>query len=430
MVHESRRLAGGGSNLALRVFAPFAFACFWAAVFRVMSAVIAPDLARDLELSAAGLGLAVSAYFLGAALLQLPLGVLLDRYDLRVVFSWFLVIAAAGSLVTAMAADAFTLAAGRILIAFGVATSFVAAYKAYAVWYPSEKLTLVNGMNLAVSGLGMMAGTVPVEAALTLMDWRTIHIILAGVLLVCAATIYVAVPSAGRANPVLSLAAQIDGFKAVLGSWVFWRTAPLVTVTLGSFVSLTQLWGGLWTRDVAGMTSAQAATMLLLLSAAITVAGVSTGGLAGLCRRVGISATGFCVGVAALFAIAFLVLTMQWAPNDVTVYVTWTVFGFLGALNWVNFAALAQRFPAGLIGRLNACLTLFLMLATFVLQSLYGIILDAFPQTQAGYSQMGHRVATATYAVMILATIVWFALATRRLNARRPDGACRQVGGR
>ena len=66
-----------------RVFVPFAMGYFLSYLMRVVNAVIAPDLVRDLGLTAADLGLLTSANFLAFAVAQLPLGILLDRFGPR-----------------------------------------------------------------------------------------------------------------------------------------------------------------------------------------------------------------------------------------------------------------------------------------------------------------------------------------------------------
>ena len=60
----------------LRVFIPFAIGYFFSYLYRVVNAVIAPDLVADLGLGPADLGLLTSTYFLTFAAFQLPLGVL------------------------------------------------------------------------------------------------------------------------------------------------------------------------------------------------------------------------------------------------------------------------------------------------------------------------------------------------------------------
>jgi MFS family permease len=64
----------------LRVFVPFAAGYFLSYLYRVVNAVIAPDLVGDLGIGPSALGLLTSTYFISFASFQLPLGVLLDRY--------------------------------------------------------------------------------------------------------------------------------------------------------------------------------------------------------------------------------------------------------------------------------------------------------------------------------------------------------------
>ena len=83
-------------HLVLRVFLPFAAGYFLSYLLRNVNAVIAPDLTRELGVSAADLGLLTSAYLLTFSTFQLPLGILLDRYGPRRVEAALLLVAAAG----------------------------------------------------------------------------------------------------------------------------------------------------------------------------------------------------------------------------------------------------------------------------------------------------------------------------------------------
>lgn len=65
------------------VFLPFAAAYFLSYVMRSVNAVLSEPLAEEFALSASQLGLLSSSYFLTFAIMQLPLGALLDRHSPR-----------------------------------------------------------------------------------------------------------------------------------------------------------------------------------------------------------------------------------------------------------------------------------------------------------------------------------------------------------
>ncbi|MAN78833.1 MAG: MFS transporter, partial [Magnetovibrio sp.] len=131
--------------IVFQVFLPFAFGYFLSYLFRVVNAVIAPNLIADLGLTAADLGLLTSANFFAFAAFQLPLGILLDRYGPRKVEAALLVIAAAGALVFGMAGSTPGLVVGRAMIGFGTSACLMAAFKAYSHWVPAERQSLITG---------------------------------------------------------------------------------------------------------------------------------------------------------------------------------------------------------------------------------------------------------------------------------------------
>ena len=85
--------------MLFKLLLPFAFGYFLSFLYRVVNVAIAPDLVQEFGLDANQMGLISSAYLLTFALCQLPLGLLLDRYESRKVSAALLLIAAMGALV-------------------------------------------------------------------------------------------------------------------------------------------------------------------------------------------------------------------------------------------------------------------------------------------------------------------------------------------
>jgi MFS family permease len=208
-------------------------------------------LTGELGLSAADLGLLTSAYFLMFAAVQLPCGVLLDRYGPRLVDSALLLVAAAGSVLFALAGNVWTLMVGRGLIGLGVAVGLMAGLKAIVLWFPPERVALVNGWYIMLGALGALSATGPAEILVQGVGWRGLFAVLAASTAAVALLILLVVPerkpaAAARSSPTIS-------FLTIYRDARFWRIAPLAATGVVTSFSLQGLWAAPWLTDVVGL---------------------------------------------------------------------------------------------------------------------------------------------------------------------------------
>ncbi|MEY4699689.1 MAG: hypothetical protein RIR85_1109, partial [Pseudomonadota bacterium] len=178
MIHTQAQLPMRGA-LAWRVFLCFAFAYFLSYAFRAVNAVIAPELIADLNISHSELGLLSSAYFVGFALMQIPIGMALDHFGPRRTESALLLLALVGSAIFAYADSLWGLTVGRLLIGIGVSACLMAAFTAYRRWFAVEQQSqLASGM-LVFGTAGALVTTIPVQMALPYIGWRGAFFIMA-----------------------------------------------------------------------------------------------------------------------------------------------------------------------------------------------------------------------------------------------------------
>jgi len=404
-------------SLALRVFLPFALGYFLSYLYRVVNAVIAPDLIADMGLDASTLGLLTAAYFFTFAAFQIPLGILLDHYGPRRIEAALLVFAALGAALFAQAPNTPMLILARGLIGFGVSACLMAAFKAYVMWFAKERLALVNGFQMMAGGLGALAATQPVEALLGFTDWRGVFWILAGLTLVSAAGVYFVVPDhrpfdqGADRQPKTKLRDALAGVKTVFTSALFWRVAPLCVLSQAIFTSVLGLWSGPWLRDVAGFDRAQVATYLFWIAAAM-IAGFFTWGLVAerLQRLWGVRPMTVAVfGMGCFMAVQSTIAT-EWVLDHPTVILSaWMAYGFFATAGILPYAALSQVFPANLAGRVNTGLNLLVFVLAFVDQWAIGAVIDLWPQTASGgYAPEGYQVAFGVLLGLQVVALVWY----------------------
>ena len=161
-----------GRSLIMRVFLPFVAGYYLSFLFRSINALIAGSLSSEFGLGAGDLSLLTSVYFLTFAAAQIPIGVLLDRYGPRRIQSAFLVIAATGAALFGASDNFLVLLAGRALIGLGVAAALSTGLKALVLWFPKDRLTLLNGLMIMLAALGAVTATLPAELLLVYISWR------------------------------------------------------------------------------------------------------------------------------------------------------------------------------------------------------------------------------------------------------------------
>ena len=401
----------------IRVFLPFAAGYFLSYLYRVVNAVIAPDLVGDLGIGPSSLGLLTSTYFIAFASSQLPLGVLLDRFGARRVEAFLLLFAGLGAYLFTRSGTLAGLVTARAFIGFGVSACLMAAFKAYTLWFAKEKWPLVNGFQMAAGGLGALAATAPVEAALQITDWRGVFMALSVLTLLVAVAVFTFVPEKLASRSSESLRDQLQGVKTVFTSLEFWRAAPLTTLSQASFLSIQGLWSGPWLKDVAGLDRAGVADTLLWVAVAMIAGFILLGSLAGRLSRSGISVMTTAVTGMGLFMVTLLAILIF--PHG-RALLLWMSFGFLGTSGILAYAALSQQFPVRLSGRVNTAVNLLVFVAAFAGQWVIGAIIGLWPVEGDGrYALAGYRAGFGLMLGLQSVSLIWFIVASRMVRRHR-----------
>ncbi|MES2743633.1 MAG: MFS transporter [Pseudomonadota bacterium] len=419
----ARKTAGDPLAATLAcVLLPFALGHFVSYLYRVVNAVVYPDLARDLGLAADGIGLLTSAYFLAFAAAQLPIGVALDRYGPRKVQVPMLLLAAAGALLFSQAHSLAQLALGRGLIGAGVAGSLMAAIKACSLWLPRERLPLATALLLSVGGMGAMASTTPLHLALEYTDWRGAFLALAIGTVAVSAAIHAAVPEHPHQQHQrhTGLADMAGTVRDLYRSWSFWRLALYSIVAHAVYMAVQSLWMGAWLRDVALLGRAQAAGVLLAGAAAMVAGSLFFGWLTDYLRKFGVKPILVCGAGIWLFVALQASMMGAAAPYP---YLIAVGFSFFGTATTMNYAIVAQSVPPHLTGRVSTCFNLLVFLLAFMVQWGMGGIINLWPQHQGAYPAPAYRTAFAVIvALQLPGLLLWL---TFRPWRREPTCAAR-----
>jgi predicted MFS family arabinose efflux permease len=399
------------------VAVPFIAGYFVSYVYRMVNAVLAPTLAAEFGLSAGGLGLLSSVYFLSFAVCQLPVGVAMDRFGPRRVNAALLLVAAAGGAWFAHAETAAAAIAARALIGVGVSACLMASLTAFVLWYPAGRLSTMNAVAFSAGAVGAMTTTVPLELLLRVWHWREAFMLIVAATVAVSLLLWLWVPERSGRNQNEDSREILKGLGALLRDAAFLRLALCLGASQFAAVSLQTLWIATWLRDVAGYTPAEVARGLLAVNASMIAGYLIFGRAADALHRLGRDALPLLIGGVAVssLCLALLIAGMK-------TLLLWCVFVAAGTAVVLAYPILSLRYPKAMAGRANTAINVFGFAGMFTGQWGIGLVLDLWPQTAHGYAAEAYPWALGMVWAAQLAGLVWL-WSGRALLKRRPTSA-------
>ncbi len=239
---------------------------------RVAPSVMIDHLMRDLAVGGAVLGNLSAFYFYAYAGLQIPVGLMVDRWGARRLLTGGALLCGLGSLLFALAEDIAFAYAGRLLIGAGAGFGFVATLKLATAWFPPQRFAQISGLTIMFGMLGGIGGQAPLAALVETTGWRGTLFWAAGFALVIAGLIWLLVRDRPPdAPPEEAAAATGRSFLAGLGHVVKTPQNWILALVCAAMTAPMLAFGGLWsvdwlmqTRDLARPEAAGTASLILL----------------------------------------------------------------------------------------------------------------------------------------------------------------------
>jgi nitrate/nitrite transporter NarK len=298
------------------------------------------------------------------AALQVPVGVLLDRYGPRLLVATGAGVMALGQAVLALAPSAAWVLAGRVLVGAGDALTFVSVVRLVPAWFALRRVPLLTQLTGSIGQLGQVVSAVPLVALLHAAGWRTTFLSVAAVGVVATIAVLAVVRDApGEVTPRRARPPRERGaLRAVLRE-------PAVRLAFwihfsGQFSNhvVVLLWGFAFFVEGQGRTAAEASALLTLNVVAAVVAGPVIGLLAGRHPRARFA---MAMGTSVAIGLAWLAVVLPSGPVPL---------GVLGT--FVVFDVARSRVPAPRLGSATGFVNTGGFVGAFATMLVVGLVLD------------------------------------------------------
>jgi len=207
---------------------------------RVAPSVMVGDLMRDFGVGAAALGHLSAMYLYPYALLQLPVGVMMDRIGPRRLMAAAAALVAVGCVAFAMAEAVSGAYLGRFLIGVGCAFTWVGVLSVIAQWFPPHRFALLGGLGQVMGSAGAALGQGPLAGLVEAAGWRGTTWLFAATGGVLAIAIVLC--TRDRLHPSAGEVRLTDGLRRVLRNPQSWLYAIAAMAMITPCMAFSGLW--------------------------------------------------------------------------------------------------------------------------------------------------------------------------------------------
>ncbi|MFB6207012.1 MAG: MFS transporter [Haloglomus sp.] len=400
---------------------------------RTATAVLADTLAATFDATGAELGSLHASFFYIYAALQLPSGLVVDRYGPRRVGAVGLAVMTGGAVWFAASGSLAVAFLARATIGLGGSVLYIATLRFCANWFRPGEYATMTGYTISAAGIGGILATTPLALALEAAGWRTAMLAAGGVgaaLAVAVGAVVRDTPAAAGHEPIAdaetvsetaTLSEVVSNTRAVLAERETWLLGVALFLTLGTNFTVLGLWGVPYVVDVYDVSLARASMYVLLGNVGFVVGSPAFGALSDrLARR-----TGLMIVASVLFTLSYATLVLVPPLPVVGAALFFALFANGGIA--LAFTVGKERHDPDVAGTVTGVINSIGYFGAALFPTLLGAVLDAYwtGKVIGGarvYTVTGYRVAFAiATATGVLATgaIVWLHRREQRSLADR-----------
>ncbi len=344
-------------------------------VLQVAPSVMSKQMMQAFHITAGGFGVISSFYFYSYAPMQIPSGILYDRYGARRIMTGAVLICALGSLFFSLTENVYMAALGRFMIGFGAAFSFVGVLILISRWFPVRYFALLAGITQSMSSLGAIFGEAPLALLIQHTSWRQASIFLSIIGFALSVFFWIFIRDyphkQTQSAPKTHIFYEWRRLHAVCRHRYTWLIGSYSFTIWAPIVIFAALWGIPYLQAKYPIGVVQASIMISLVWVGIGVGSPLMGWLSDyLHTRKYILALAAAIGLtASLFVFHIPDLSIKW------MYPCLFLLGLGSSGQIISFAVVQDCNPAHLVGTASGINNMCILLGGAIFQPLVGYFL-------------------------------------------------------
>jgi len=235
---------------------------------QVSPSVMTSQLQQTMTIGAFGLGLMSGFYFYTYTAMQIPAGLLFDRYNPRHVITTAILICSVGCLCFGLSTNIYLGSLSRLLMGFGSAFAFVAVLVVTADLFPNKYFALITGITQMLAAFGAMSGQMPLSYAVSHLGWRHTMFMLASIGIALAIIVWIVLnykKDILNKHAITETRSLTQRFREIITNPQTWYIAIYACLLWAPMSGFASLWGVPFLKHVYGLSKHEAAAVCSLM---------------------------------------------------------------------------------------------------------------------------------------------------------------------
>jgi MFS family permease len=214
-------------------------------VSRVEPSVIVNELMGTFDMTASTFGFVSSCLYITYVAMQIPTGVMLDKFGSRIIISSGALFCAIAVFIFGSAQSIFQLQMGRLLLGIATASGFIGCTKLISELVPPQKYSLFVGISMFVGCMGGICGSAPTAWMVSKIGWRETTFVIAVVGALTAMLAFFCMPSFSKkpsGDAKNAVQNTLGGLKILVKNPRYWALGVLCAISYLPMTAVAELW--------------------------------------------------------------------------------------------------------------------------------------------------------------------------------------------